>query len=613
MAKFRPVYLLRSQLRTYPISPGQYIVTTDNPGIYFDNTDGKRVDVSDVRRITESERTNTLAPVNHLYYITDTDTLWSYNGGWKKLIKDKASEILMSNGVSVESELNTIKSGLSSKVDQVAGKSLSTNDYTTTEKNKLAGIETGAEVNAVKSVAGKTGAVTLSKEDVGLGNVPNVITNDQTPTYTHSTALSALTSGEKLSAAFGKICKAVADLIAHLANKSNPHTVTKAQVGLGNVDNTSDENKPVSIYVAQALKDKAAIKHDSADSTYGLGNSTNYGHLKLTDSYSSTSSTGSGIATTPYALYYGLATKAPTSHTSTTTTYGAGSASYYGHVRMAGNGTASDRVLVVKPEQSVTTLNTTALLYPGVYPISFTSTATGVPYGLSAGVTYYGTLTTESYVPTSYSTTYGVKQKISIPKLQKTWVRYCYYNSSNYGGWVETDLSKTIETYPFSDTNVSFNDMNQPGCYMVRSSVDGSPVANSAYWAVWTGKSDDDDSYFEQLAIHESDGSAYIRSASTNGYTWNKVAYVANFTASVSTNWTANTGYYSQTVSVSGLKSSDEPIVDVVLTSDAAAAKLQLEAFQLVNRIVTSVNSMTLYCYGSKPTVAFTIHMKAVR
>lgn len=33
---------------------------------------------------------------------------------------------------------------------------------------------------------------------------------------------------------------------AHIANTSNPHNVTKAQVGLGNVDNTSDANKPVS-------------------------------------------------------------------------------------------------------------------------------------------------------------------------------------------------------------------------------------------------------------------------------------------------------------------------------------------------------------------------------
>ena len=33
---------------------------------------------------------------------------------------------------------------LNDKVDKVTGKGLSTNDYTTTEKNKLAGIETGA-------------------------------------------------------------------------------------------------------------------------------------------------------------------------------------------------------------------------------------------------------------------------------------------------------------------------------------------------------------------------------------------------------------------------------------------------------------------------------------
>ena len=41
------------------------------------------------------------------------------------------------------------------------------NNYTTSEKNKLAGIETGAEVNTVTSVAGKTGTVVLTATDVG--------------------------------------------------------------------------------------------------------------------------------------------------------------------------------------------------------------------------------------------------------------------------------------------------------------------------------------------------------------------------------------------------------------------------------------------------------------
>lgn len=49
-----------------------------------------------------------------------------------------------------------------------------TNAYTDAEKTKLSGIASGAQVNTVTSVASKTGAVTLVKGDVGLGNVDNV-------------------------------------------------------------------------------------------------------------------------------------------------------------------------------------------------------------------------------------------------------------------------------------------------------------------------------------------------------------------------------------------------------------------------------------------------------
>ena len=59
------------------------------------------------------------------------------------------------------------------KVDKVAGKQLSTEDYTTVEKNKLDEIQAGAQVNVVTSVAGRTGDVAVSKSDVGLGSVLN--------------------------------------------------------------------------------------------------------------------------------------------------------------------------------------------------------------------------------------------------------------------------------------------------------------------------------------------------------------------------------------------------------------------------------------------------------
>jgi hypothetical protein len=70
-------------------------------------------------------------------------------------------------------QINGLQTALNDKVDKVTGKGLSTNDYTNDEKNKLTGIEEAAQVNTVDSVAGKTGAVTLVKADVGLGNVSN--------------------------------------------------------------------------------------------------------------------------------------------------------------------------------------------------------------------------------------------------------------------------------------------------------------------------------------------------------------------------------------------------------------------------------------------------------
>lgn len=46
------------------------------------------------------------------------------------------------------------------------------------------------------------------------------------------------------------------NLETHINNKFNPHEVTKAQVGLGNVDNTSDANKPISTATQNALNSK---------------------------------------------------------------------------------------------------------------------------------------------------------------------------------------------------------------------------------------------------------------------------------------------------------------------------------------------------------------------
>lgn len=64
-----------------------------------------------------------------------------------------------------------IKSALNGKVDKEAGKGLSTNDYTTAEKNKLAGIASGAEVNVQSDWN-----VTDTSSDAFIKNKPTIPT-----------------------------------------------------------------------------------------------------------------------------------------------------------------------------------------------------------------------------------------------------------------------------------------------------------------------------------------------------------------------------------------------------------------------------------------------------
>ena len=63
---------------------------------------------------------------------------------------------------------------LDSKVDKETGKGLSTNDYTTTEKTKLAGIDEGAEVNEIESI--KVNNTTINPDANKIVNITVPIT-----------------------------------------------------------------------------------------------------------------------------------------------------------------------------------------------------------------------------------------------------------------------------------------------------------------------------------------------------------------------------------------------------------------------------------------------------
>lgn len=71
----------------------------------------------------------------------------------------------------------------------------------------------GTEVNVYTHPSG-TNPHGTTKSDVGLGKVPNVATNDQTPTFSQASTRANIASGEKLSVILGKLMKWFADLKA---------------------------------------------------------------------------------------------------------------------------------------------------------------------------------------------------------------------------------------------------------------------------------------------------------------------------------------------------------------------------------------------------------------
>ena len=170
---------------------------------------------------------------------------------------------------------------LNLKVDKVKGKGLSANDFTTELKNKLNGIEAGAQVNTVTGIKGnaestyRKGDVNLTPANIGAVASSNGDASNTKVTFTQSTSRVNLTSGDTLKTAFGKLSKWFVDLKAvafsgsynDLSNKpttlKNPKSltiqqnggnqteydgstaltvnITKAGIGLGNVENKSSE------------------------------------------------------------------------------------------------------------------------------------------------------------------------------------------------------------------------------------------------------------------------------------------------------------------------------------------------------------------------------------
>ena len=106
--------------------------------------------------------------------------------------------------------------------------------------------------------AGTISSALFNKLNSGLnGDITNALNEAKAYTDAAKTALNKLISDES-SARQAADTTITNNLNAHINNKSNPHGVTKAQVGLGNVQNLAPADMPVSTAQATAIADAKA-------------------------------------------------------------------------------------------------------------------------------------------------------------------------------------------------------------------------------------------------------------------------------------------------------------------------------------------------------------------
>ena len=121
-----------------------------------------------------------------------------------------------SSAAEMNSNIQSLQTAMGGKVDKVEGKQLSTEDYTTTEKSKLAGIAEGAQVNVIEAVQVNGSPVSPSGKTVNIA-VPTgaLASKSEVAESDLAAALASKINGKADDSALAAIAKTgnVADLI----------------------------------------------------------------------------------------------------------------------------------------------------------------------------------------------------------------------------------------------------------------------------------------------------------------------------------------------------------------------------------------------------------------
>ena len=104
-----------------------------------------------------------------------------------------------------------------------------------------------------------------------------------------------------------------------------------------------------------------------------------------------------------------------------------------------------------------------------------------------------------------------------------------------------------------------------------------------------------------------------IDKAKLDGITEIEGITILHLTAELlSSNW-SNTLPYQQTVSVSGIESTDKPIIDISLSDNSATAINQLNSYARISKTITGDNNITCIAFQQKPLVNITLNLLVVK
>ena len=215
--------------------------------------------------------------------------------------------------------------------------------------------------------------------------------------------------------------------------------------------------------------------------------------------------------------------------------------------------------------------------------------------------------------PTSVSGNAGTATKFSAAK-DVTLTGDVTGSASSQAGWtVDTTLKTLFDTAPGAVGPAANSSLGFSGTFTVpQVTVDktGRVTAITARTLTMPAKPT------PSLTVTSSGSGDFVKSISASGstisYVKGSAASTVTYKVNIGTTWSGSAAPYTQTISVSGMLATDNPIVDVTPDSTYDTAVSQVEAWGNIHRITTAANSITVYA-NDKTEVAIPIQLKCIR